>query len=291
MNVMDTDKPFLLDVLRCVSTIIPSLEDGSQLCDIVDSLGALKASLDSGVGNENVTSVELELAELSESMLSAVAVQTTEHVGSLSAVELRRILTVYSLSPFKSDDLVNSIEAEVIKRADLLDSRGSRERGMNLLRSAASSSRIVISAFTEESVDGVSALSAIKNGLRSIFRQSKAKEDKSSNDGNEDTSDDNIHDDEEEEDESVQERLHIEIERALHSIVEAADYLEQAGDASRDQVVQRLEEGVLFELGRCHQLVDHYRRIDFKDLGSSTSRFDQERRRVMVKRVLSRLHP
>jgi hypothetical protein len=288
---MDTDKPFLLDVLRCVSTIIPFLEDGSQLCDIVDTLGALKTSLDTGVGNENVTSVELELAELSESMLSAVAVQTTEHVGSLSAVELRRILTVYSLSPFKSDDLVNSIEAEAIKRGDLLDSRESRERGRDLLRSAASSSRIVISAFTEESVDGVSALNAIKNGLRSIFRQSKAKEDKSSNDNNEDTSDDNIPDDEEEEEESVQERLHIEIERALHSIVEAADYLEQAGDASRDQVVQRLEDGVLFELGRCRQLVDHYRRIDFKDLGSSTSRFDQERRRVMVKRVLSRLHP
>jgi hypothetical protein len=289
MNVMDTDKPFLLDVLRCVSTIIPVLEDGSQICDIVDSLGALKASLDAGAGNENVTSVELELAELSESMFSDIAAQTTEHVGSLSAVELRRILTVYSLSPFKCDDLVNSIETEIIRRVDLLDSRQSRERGRDLLRSAASSSRTVISAFTEESVDGVSALSAIKNGLRSIFRQSNAKEDASSNDDNEDPSDDNIPDDKEEE--SAQERLHIEIERALHSIVEAADYLEQHGDASRDQVVQRLEDGVLFELGRCRQLVDHYRRIDFKDLGSSTSRFDQERRRVMVKHVLSRLHP
>jgi hypothetical protein len=289
MNVMDTDKPFLLDVLRCVSTIIPLLEDGSQFCDIVDSLGSLKASLDAGAGNENVTSVELELAELSESMLSAIAAQTTEHVGSLSAVELRRVLTVYSLSPFKSDDLVNSIETEVFRRVDLLDFRESRERGRDLLRSAASSSKIVISAFTEESVDGVSALSAIKNGLRSIFRQSNAKEDASSNDDNEDTSDDSIPDDEEEE--SVQERLHMEIEKALHSIVEAAEYLEQHDDASRDQVVQRLEDGVLFELGRCRQLVDHYRRIDFKDLGSSTSRFDQERRRVMVKHVLSRLHP
>jgi hypothetical protein len=288
MNVMDTDKPFLLDVLRCVSAIIPSIEDGSQYCDIVDSLGALKASLGACAGNENVTSVELELAELSESMLSAVAVQTTEHVGSLSAVELRRLLTFYALSPFKSDDLVNSIATEVIRREELLDSRESRERGRDLLRSAASSSRAVISALAEESADGVSALSAIKNGLRSIFRQSNAKEEASSDD-NEGTSDDNISDDREEE--SVQERLHLEIERALHSIVEAADYLEQNGDASTDQIVQRLEDGVLFELGRCRQLVDHYHRIDFDDLGSSSSRFDQERRRVMVKRVLSRLHP
>jgi hypothetical protein len=291
MNVMYTDKPFLLDVLRCVSTIIPLLEDGSQYCDIVDSLGALKASLDAGAGSENVTSVELELAELTESMLSAVAVQTIEHVGSLSAVELRRLLTVYSLSPFKSDDLVNSIETEVMRRAELLDSRESRERGRDLLRSAASSSRTVISAFTEESADDGSTLSAIKNGLWSMFRQSNDKEN-ASND-KEDASDD-IPDDGEEE--SAQKKLHLEIERALHSIVEAADYLEQsdAGDASSisgDQVVQRLEDGVLFELGRCRQLVDHYRRIDFDDLGSSTSRFDQERRRLMVKRVLSRLHP
>jgi hypothetical protein len=43
----------------------------------------------------------------------------------------------------------------------------------------------------------------------------------------------------------VEERLHItEIERALHSIVEAANYLEQLGDASIDQVVQRLEDRV-----------------------------------------------
>ncbi len=102
---------------------------------------------------------------LSESMLSAVAVQTMEHVGSLSAVELRRVLTVYSLSPFKSDDLVNSIEREVIRREELLDSRESRERGRDLLRSAASSSRTVINAVTDEPAAGVSALSAIKYGL------------------------------------------------------------------------------------------------------------------------------
>jgi hypothetical protein len=217
MNVMDTDKPFLLDVLRCVSTIIPSMEDGSQYCDIVDSLGALKASLGAGAGNERDIS-RIELAELSESLLSAVAVQTKEHIGSLSAVELRRVLTVYALSPFESDDLVNSIETEVIRREGLLNSRESRERGRDLLRIAASSSRTVICALTEESADGVSALSAIKNGLRSMFRQSNAKEDAASTDDNENTSDDNIPADREEE--CVQERLHVEIERALHSIVE-----------------------------------------------------------------------
>jgi hypothetical protein len=61
MNVMDTDKPFLLDVLRYGSTIIRLLEDGSQYCDIADSLGAMKASFDSGAWDENVTSVDLEL--------------------------------------------------------------------------------------------------------------------------------------------------------------------------------------------------------------------------------------
>jgi hypothetical protein len=284
MNVMYTDKPFLLDVLRCVLTTIPLLEDGSQYCDIVESLGALKVSLDTGAGGENVTSVELELAELSEIVLSAVAVQTMEHVGSLSAVELRRLLTVYSLSPFKSDDLVNSMETEVIRREELLDSPESRERGRELLRSAASSAKTVISAFTEEPADGGSALSAIKNGLWSMFRQSNAKENAANDE--EDASDD-IPDDIEEG--SVQEKLHIDIERALRSIVEAADYLERPGDASF--ISERLlEGGVLFELGRCRELVEHYRRIDF-DSGSSTSRFDQERRRVMVKRVLSRLHP
>jgi hypothetical protein len=50
-----------------------------------------------------------------------------------------------------------------------------------------------------------------------------------------------------------------------------------------------LEDGVLFEWDDV-ATSDHYRRIDF-DSGSSASRFDQERRRVMVKRVLGRLHP
>jgi hypothetical protein len=57
---------------------------------------------------------------------------------------------------------------------------------------------------------------------------------------NEGTSDDNIPDD------RAEERLQMEIERALHSIVEVADYLEQPGNAIsilRDQVVQVLGHG------------------------------------------------
>jgi hypothetical protein len=58
MNVMDTDKPFQADVLRCVSTIIPSMEDGRTLryrfCH------ALKASLGAGAGNErDISRIEL----------------------------------------------------------------------------------------------------------------------------------------------------------------------------------------------------------------------------------------
>jgi hypothetical protein len=281
MNVMFTDKPFLLDVLRCVSTKLPSLQDGCQYCDIVDTLGALKSSLAAGAGSENVTSVDLELVELSESMLSAIAAQTMESVRSLSAVELRRLLTVYSLLPFQSDDLVDAIEKEVTRREDLLESQESREQARDLLRSAASSARTVISAFADETVDGGSALSAIKNGLRSVFWQSSARE----NPSNEK---DNASDDTPDREETVEDKLHIEIERALHSIIEAADYVEQSGEPSR--FVQRLDVGVLFELGRCRELVEHYRRIEF-DSGSSRDRLDQERRRDIVKHVLSRLRP
>jgi hypothetical protein len=59
-------------------------------------------------------SVALKLAKQSERIMSAFAVLIMEHVGSLSAVEHRKPLTVYSLSLFRSDDLVNSIEREVI---------------------------------------------------------------------------------------------------------------------------------------------------------------------------------
>jgi hypothetical protein len=103
-------------------------------------------------------------------MLSAFAMLTMEHVGSVPAVEHRKPITVYSLSNYRSYDLVYSIETELTGSAESMDSGKFCVQGRYLLRSTASSSSIVISAFTEEFADCVSTLCAILDGLWSMFR-------------------------------------------------------------------------------------------------------------------------
>jgi len=219
--------------------------------------------------------VDSELVQLADEALALAATHAAETVGSLTSLELRRLLTVYSTLPFKADELVNAIEEEGMMREASLTSPGSSELGQELLRSAASEARVVLSALGGDAGGG-SALSAIKNGFRSMFGQSDAKESSSRETA------------EVEDEETPDESLHLAIERVLQSVIESANYLDVTGNA-RLETSQRLKDGSLFELGRCRELIAHYRRRDF-DSGTSNSRFDQERRRDMVKFVLSRLN-
>ena len=169
MNVMDTDKAFLLGFLSYVVTIIPLLEDGSQYCDIVDSVGTMRASLDagawslerkrkiSGLGAERKACTPLRCRLWT--MLKACLRLSSE--GYQWSIQCHRS-SLIRLAEFKS-----------------------RERGEGGFE-------FQNSAFTEEPADGGSALSVIKNGLRSMFRQSNATEHASN--GTEVASDGNIPD-------------------------------------------------------------------------------------------------
>ena len=69
-----------------------------------------------------------------------------------------------------------------------------------------------------------------------------------------------------------------------------AEELRSASGVSLDSLVQNLKQGSAFELGRCNELIENYRRVEFST-GKQRSRYDRERTKDIAKRVLSRLLP
>ena len=83
------------------------------------------------------------------------------------------------------------------------------------------------------------------------------------------------------------------IQRAAAQTSKAKRRVDALGKGARfsiDDVVEDVDQSVALELGRCQELVESYRRIEFST-GTQRSRYDKERRKDISKRVLSRLSP
>jgi hypothetical protein len=259
--------------------------------------GANNTAQAAGGGNatritSTTTSDYDELRLATERMLTALATQATERVGTLKAESLRRLLAVYSLLPFKADKLVNAFDEEVSKRQSLLESAACTVSVEDLLRQAAenavSANRTVFGSITED--DGSSKLSALKRGLKSIF-SGHYHQIVHDNEDDDDGSDN----DEEASEATMMQKFTQEIGALLHrvtaSVTEVDDCLGQIGTASNihtDMALQRIMEGANFELGRCRELIENYRRIEFST-GRRKGRYNYDR--DIGKRLLSRLFP
>ena len=329
MKYVASDRVFLLDVLYEVKKKSENVTRGTELCDLAESLAAVKEGMatptalkqrnnerhpqsqdesgeggniiikddkDTGISASRVddeleeavtdsssvfaeASIEDQLSGICDELLTTVKAKATDMVMELGADEIRRLLMVFSLLPFEADEMVHAMDEELSRRMDHLRSAVSNGVQVNnLLREAATNASTVNNTLFGESKDDDSPfLDQIKNGLLKFFRSST-------------TSD---HETCDMEAPTVSDELSAMIQNSAASTTKAAQILEEIGSAalvSTDDIIQNIEEGAAFELGRCRELVNNYRRIDFST-GTFRSRHDRERRKDIAKRVLSRLIP
>jgi hypothetical protein len=313
MHVMSTDRQYVLHILNCLHGRLDSIHLLPDLCSLAESCGTIKVSIEhmdedgaSATSAEvNITNVEAngvdspieespqtplsshipasELIKECESLLSRIADRALDAVLNCTAVDMRRLLAVYASVPFQSDKLVDAIDEEVSRRKARLEASHASLSVEDLIRRSASNAADVKRSLMADSADGGAPFSAIKKSFKSFFGSS-----------------DENHESPEEEEQSPEhqgiakaEHLHLRIEEALQSIIDVGrrvEDLQASCQVSFADPSSELERKTLFELGRCRELIGHYRRTDFMS-GKSLTRFDQERRREMAKRVLSRLLP
>lgn len=305
-NLALSKKRYTTDILHALEKRITLIDSTSVVCDLLETIAMLRESLGdepaiveslskeanrtattsdgrkpalvSDAVTSNQKTADADLLVTNKRLLSAIATRSAEMTDIMTAAELRRVLCVYSLLPFRSDELVTKIEEEVGRRKTKLTRRFPPETTMQ--------DRLLLGAsyaqMLKDHLDGHgrSPFSALKNGLKSLFGSNA-----DNNDEDETIST--------EQDGAAKAAELEHIEAALQSIIDLSEGAADFATASRvsfDKVTRDIEQGTLFELGRCSELIAHYRRIDFES-GQRKTRFDQDLRRDMTKRVLSRLMP
>jgi hypothetical protein len=316
MNFLSSDKNFLLLVLQEVQAKATNLKSSSELCSLAESVAVLKEGLKPGKAGDSSKSslpeslpeskvasevtetsaeepldqqasstaekmstvdevlIEKELHQSCESILESIASQAIAMVGCLSTDEIGRLLAVYSLLPFQNDALINGILEEITKRKSHLQQTRSGSFENILLRARSSALSVNTTVFGDKNSE--SPLNHIKNGIMSFFSSSE-------NADSGETKDEN----------SLTEELTTSIQESAATTSKAAKSVEDlhlASGISIDSVFQNLRRGTAFELGRCSELIENYRRIEFST-GTLRSRYDKETRNEIAKRVLSRLLP
>ena len=308
MKCFQSDPRFLILVLQKVRLQAENLDSIEQYCSLAETLALLKEALKSGdcsddsdsvisskelPANTDVSDKELnhetvdestssrherqplrettedDMVDLCNKVLSLIASKTHDKLKQCRVTELRRLLSVYSLLPFQADTLIQAIEKEVEVR--ILPSDNFERLSLHdILQDAKVKSEIIERALFQQADS--STLSAVKNGVMSLFRAA----DKG---GSDET--------------SLPEELDLMIRESIAATVKASELCQEMHSRfhlSIDSIGQQASEGAYFELGRCQELIANYRLVEFST-GTRRSRYDKERRMEISKRVLSRLLP
>ena len=312
MKYCSSDPIFVVNVLKAVQKKTSNLQGTDDLCALAESISMLKESLkaadttrhtnidsntdenaeqhkdqsfetpvDVTLTPEDDSSIPLDYALVNQELklscdaiLQSITLQAKETAEKFSSVEIRRLLVVYSFLPFQADDFIDCLDREVSFRLSY-QKRSSNASLESLIKNAKSKSVAVNSTIFGDASS--SRFGSFKNGILSLFRNSDSSE----------TSDENT------EENNLTEELASLIQESIASTSDAAKQAEEFQTASRtslDSILKRLGEGSSFELGRCQELIESYRRIEFST-GTRRSRYDKERRKDIAKRVLSRLLP
>lgn len=295
MKFFSSDISFLYSVVSQVAETIDGPRSVDKLCTLAESLALLKESiraevdekrteLSDGLPKDDDQAGELddqaesegkglglvdELERLTVVLLASIATKSEGMLASFSPDNMRRLVSVYTLLPFEADSLIRAMESEVESRKALLLSLPEVSID-NMLKDAMSSSDAVKKELFTKTDS--SRFAAIKNGIVSMFLSNE---------------------DSEPEESTLEEELALMIEKSINSTILAASTIQKLGNltgTSFDSLGEQALEGQLFELGQCEELIASYRRIEFST-GAIKSRYDKERRRVISKRVLSRLLP
>eukprot|EP00934_Nitzschia_sp_Nitz4_P005833 Nitzschia sp. Nitz4//scaffold13_size275219//181877//185890//NITZ4_000891-RA/size275219-augustus-gene-0.269-mRNA-1//-1//CDS//3329536065//5823//frame0 len=290
MKLSSSDPTLLLDVLDSVNGKVSTPSSTTMLCELAEVISIQLADLNSGLGakHEGVTDSlsrssddddsgegvetavvppEIEIREVCADILSSVSQEAIHKVNELSPLEMRRLLSVFSLLPFQADEFVNVLEDKVTRATEEIDlPRISTE---SILRDARDKCGILRQKMSDDS--SISRLEALKARLLSLFQPLE---------DSEPTPETNLPTD-----------LADMIENAINASLEAFSNLENVQKKyglDIDVYNQRTNEGSQFELGRCKELIANYRRVEF-GTGFRRSRYDEERRQYILKQVLSRL--
>jgi hypothetical protein len=312
MKRTPADLSFMLSVLRRILVLLSEVTSPEELCGIAESVGLFKESI-KGMKMKNshysttessssatakvgecaeqiqedelilsplaeVTSNFQDLAMVSDELLVSIAAFAKGMANRLTAVQIRRLLTVYSLLPFKDDEMIELFASEVSVRMAMLEDLSKNHTLNVLLQDAARKSSHVQSVLFENAEK--SFFDSMKNGFMSLFSSGS---DESENNAQEKA------DESATTTEKIAPMIQGSIEATLHA-GSRAQTDEATLKVSIDSVLRSLEESASFELGRALELIENYRRIEFST-GNRRSRYDRERRNDIAKRVLSRLLP
>jgi hypothetical protein len=209
-----------------------------------------------------------------DKMLDVLADAASKRVNEMSAEELRRVLSVYAMSPFRADELVAAASREVEMRLGRLDALSTSEVSMDSqLRSIGSEAEALLRLLQVGEAPGLGA--TIRKGLTSFFRNHETTEITETDD---DASS-----------EAQTERLRSVLSDII-SVSERLSVLSATAGSSVDDSCRLTMQSAAFELGRCMDLIEHYNRIDF-ETGQRESRRVYDDKRALAKQVLSRLLP
>jgi hypothetical protein len=183
---------------------------------------------------------------------------------------MRRLLLIYAVTPFQADAVVNSIEKQVEERLKALSA--TEKSGVTVDEAVRVAAEGMLRA-NQRLFDkgGESPVAVIKHGIKSLFRHSENDEEQSG------------------EAEELAKCMH-QASASTQLLADKVFQLRKGMGADVEAILQGREQSIVVELGRCLELIQSYRRIDF-DTGARQTRYDRTRRRDIGKRVLSRLFP
>jgi len=310
------EKRPLVEFLKFLENRIAAIQDESVICHMIHSLVLLKMAMEaneadmeeisSPVGadedskttssnseeddpiepysHNETTASDAEVAKMCDILLTRLSERAIEIIQNLKAQSLLEILMALSLLPLQADDCVDAIEREVRGRVRVLEAAPDRNIDELLQQIASDASNAKRALFgDDEPRETKSPFAGLRHGLKAMFGSSKAPDHSGGEQVNEATASHETGDDE----------LAVKIKDSLQSIANAATAIGNATESSKsslDRMIVSSQQEALFELGRCSELIEQYRRIDFAS-GSRRSRFDEDRRRDMAKRLLSRKLP
>jgi len=194
-------------------------------------------------------------------LLSSLSERITDEIPHLTASQMRKILQAYHIMPYQADEMVNALEVEIKQRISIIDSEsisyfdGKKSNIISKIREAG-----------DQFVDASTILTRMIEGKKKGHDAILLDDDSVSN-------------------------MMDHMNRAIATACEAATRLERIERGAHIDVESSLrlvENGVAFELGRCLELIDGYRLIEFSS-GTRRGRFTGGKKKNLGKRILSRL--
>lgn len=317
MKVSATNKQLLLKVLKELDTRCQDSLNCSEICDLAETVASQKEALKIDALSESSSttlanaekqsheegeistdtkelvdsnerdddkdvdddeSSDDEIMRICNRVLESISSKVIEAREKFTASHIRRLLVVYSLLPFRADELIEALDTEVTERLSYIHETERTSIEVILEESNETSLAINRTLFQETSH---SPFEAIKNGLMSIFSSSSSSS-SSAGDGTNESDEGNV---------LTDELAHlIQSSVALTTdVTRIAKAWKMGSRRSLDSMLNSVDVGSAFELGRCQELIENYQLIEFST-GMLGSRVD-ERRNDIAKRVLSRLLP